>query len=98
MSSKRFLGAYLDAQISERIPDEVFFFTGVIFTVVLPQTIYCAYGGIVSPMMFAANALVGSLLGWAMHRQSPNPIPSCVRTGTMPQAPPSEDTTKRDAA
>jgi hypothetical protein len=101
ISSKWFLGKYINAQSSRRSLDEVFFFTGILLTMVLPQTIYCAYGGVVSPMTFAANALVGSLLGWALHHHhSSYEIPSCVCTDAaeVPQEPPRVDTTESNAA
>jgi hypothetical protein len=98
INNRRFLGAYCEAQNSERIPEEAFFFTGVILTVVLPEIIYCAYGGPVSPILFTGCALAGTLLGVAKYHQLLHQLISSVRTRTVPQAPPSGGITLKKAA
>jgi ammonia channel protein AmtB len=98
INSKKFLGAYSEAQNSERIPDGVFFSTGVIFSVVLPQIIFGAYGGSVSLAILAASLLVGVVLGLIMYYRYRYQVPSCVAYGDVPQAPPREDTQKKKAA
>jgi hypothetical protein len=89
INKRKFLGSYCEVQNSERIPEEAIFFTGVILSVVLPEIIYCVYGGPVPPIVFAGVALVGTLLGVASYHQQPYEPISCVRTGSVPQAPPS---------
>jgi hypothetical protein len=98
INSKKFLGAYSDAQNSERIPDEAVFFTGVIFFVVLPQIINIVYGGFIPLVVFAGSALVGSILGLVMYNRFPYRMPTCLRSGNVPQAPPSEGVAKKKAA
>lgn len=94
---KKFLGAYVNTQDRRRIPEAAFFFTGVILSVVLPETIFCAYGGLPGLIWFAGSALTGSLVGLALY-QSPHQILSCVRTDTMPQAPSSNSVGLKRAA
>ena len=98
LNSRRFLGAYCEAQNSKSIPEEVFFFTGVILTIVLPQIIYSAYGGLVILFMFAGVALAGTFLGVAMYYQLPYKLISFAKMGTVPQAPPSGSNTLKKAA
>ena len=86
----RFLGSYSEAQDSERIPDAVYFVTGVLVSMVLPQIIYSVYGGFVPLIAFACSTFAGVFLGLVVYRFSTNRSISCVGTGTVPQAPPGE--------
>lgn len=86
----RFLGSYSEAQNSERIPDAVYFVTGVMVSMVVPQIIYSVYGGFVPLIAFVCSSLTGFFLGLAVYRFSANRIISCVGTGTVPQAPSGE--------
>lgn len=97
INSKKFLGAYSEAQNSERIPDAVLFSTGVIFSA-LPQIIFGAYGGSLSLAILAASLLVGVVLGLIMYYRYPYQVLSCVEYGNVPQAPPRESTQKKKAA
>lgn len=98
INSRKVLGAYCDAQNNERLPEEAFFVTGVILTVVCPQIIFYSYGGIIPLIALSGSALVGTLLGLSMHRQSAYRVISTIRTGNIPQAPTNEDRTTRKAA
>jgi hypothetical protein len=86
----RFLGSYSDAQKSERIPDAVYFVTGVMLSIVLPQMIYSVYGGFVPLIAFVSSTLTGFFLGLVVYRLSPERRISCVATATVPQAPSGE--------
>jgi hypothetical protein len=98
INNRRFLGAYDYAQKSERIPEDIFFFSGVIFSMALPQGIYSVYGGFISLIAFVGSALAGSLWGLVRYRRLPRRIISCVDMGTMPQAPKSKDINQKLAA
>jgi hypothetical protein len=98
INRKRLLGAYIDAQKTERIPEEAVFFTGVFLSAVLPQLTLSAYGGLVPLIAFVSVALVGSIWGWAIYLKSPYRLISCVDAETVPQAPPGEDANLKDAA
>lgn len=97
INRKRLLGAYY-AQNNNRIPEDAFFFTGVILSMGLPEGFYSVYGGLVPFMMFAGSALVGSIWGVARYRRSPAHNIPCINTGTMPRAPQSKDTNQKKAA
>ena len=98
INTRKFLGDYCEAQNSERIPEEALFFTGIILTVVLPQIIYCAYGGPIPRIVFAAGALTGALYGVAMYHRLPSRIISYFSRRTMPQAMHDEIITLKKAA
>jgi hypothetical protein len=85
--TRKFLGEYSYAQERERIPEAVLFYAGVILTVALPQIICTAYGGIIPFIAFAGTASAGSLIGWAMYRQAPHRVASCVGTRSARRAP-----------
>ena len=85
INSKKFLGGYCSAQQHERLP-EYGFLLGVLVTVVVPQIAYCANGGPISPLVFAAGAVGGMILGLVKYYLPPAPVGSCVdaRTATRP--------------
>jgi len=97
INSKKFLGNYSEAQNSERIPDEALFFTGVIFSAVLPQIIFGTFSRFIPFAIFAGCALVGSIMGLIMHYLFPYQVPSCVEYGDVPQTPLREDAKKKAA-
>jgi hypothetical protein len=98
LNNKKFLGAYLYAQNSERIPEDSLFVIGVILSEVLPATIYSAYGGPVPPVVLAGSALAGLIWGLARYYNNSSWGTSRADTGTMPQAPPSENNSLKKAA
>jgi hypothetical protein len=85
-----FLGAYRDSQNGKFNPDEVFYITGLVLSSVLPEIIYCIYGGVAPIMVFGGSLLVGSTWGFIMYRRMPYPFISCVSRKTAQHAPPSE--------
>jgi len=96
--NRKVLGITLSAQNSGYIPDEAFFFTGILLSIVLPEGIYSVYGGIFPLTAFAGCALAGLIWGLIRYYISPYRIISCVSTGTVPQSPPGEDTMRKKAA
>ncbi len=96
--TRRFLGAYSNARDGERVPETVLFFAGVFLTVGLPEIICTAYGGIIPFIAFAATASAGSLLGWAIYRQTPYTFASCAGTRDAPPADSGQDGARKKAA
>lgn len=93
-----FLGAYIEAQKNQRIPEEVYFVAGAILTVGLPEIFFIFYGGLIPFFVFASSLLVGIGLGVTKYYYgSPYQTLSLAR-GTVSQAPPSEQDTTRKAA
>lgn len=86
----KFLGYYSEAQNSEWIPDEAYFFTGVLFSLALPQIICSVYGGIIPLLAFATSTLAGVIVGVTIYLQFPHRVTSCVSTRIVPEAPLSE--------
>lgn len=93
----KFLGSYIDAQNSVWVPDETYFFIGVLFSMVLPQIIYCIYGGLIPLLAVVSNASVGYFLGWTIYHRFPHRITSCFNAETEQQAPPDEGTKSKAA-
>jgi hypothetical protein len=89
--ANRFLGEYCAAQSSARLEEDAVFFTGVFLTVVAPTISYCAQGGPVSPIVFAAGAALGTVLGLIKYYRVPDRPVSHDTTGTASQNPPAED-------
>lgn len=81
------LGAYIDAQNGELIPEDAYFYAGVLLSVVLPQFTFFVYGGPLPLLAFAVIVLAGSIYGLARYR-SPYRFPSCVDRGTEARVPP----------
>lgn len=97
INTRRVLGASSQIQTTKRFPDAAVFLTGVILSVVLPESIYCVYGGLLPLIAFAGSALAGTIVGLVMY-QSPYRGMSCVSTDSMPQAQSSKPVTLKRAA
>ena len=98
INSYKVLGMYLNALERERIPEEVYFVVGVIFSLVLPQFIYSLYGGFPAVAAFAASGLAGLALGFAKYRRSPYWPNSFFGLEAVPRTPRSEGGSLRKAA
>lgn len=82
------LGGLLYAQDDQRIPDEAFFFAGVLCPIVLPQIgIYLAYGGLVPLIPFVGVTLTGVVWGLANYYLSRGRELQLLDTGTAPRVP-----------
>lgn len=93
-----FLGAYIEAQNNQRIPEEVYFVAGVVLTVGLPEIFLTIYGGLIPFIVFASSLAAGAGLGSAFnHYRSPYQSLSLGR-GTAPRADASRNDTTRKAA
>lgn len=93
-----FLGAYIEAQKNQRIPEEVYFAAGAILTVGLPEIFFIVYGGLIPFFVFASSLLVGAGLGVAKYRYGSSYQTLSLGIGPASQAPPSRrDTTKKAA-
>lgn len=96
INRNKLLGAYIDAQNKERIPEDAYFYAGVFLWVLLPQLTLFLYGGITPLIIFAACALGGSLLGVAKY-YSPSAPPSIAGTVTKARVPPRQDSSRKRA-
>jgi len=87
INTKKFLGGYCSAQEQRRFPEDGFFLTGVVLTVVVPQIAYCANGGPISPWVFVAGAAAGTILGLIKFNRPVAVVASCVgaRTAQVPR-------------
>lgn len=93
-----FLGDYIEAQNNRRIPEEVYFVAGVIFTVGLPEIFFVIYGGLIPFVVFASGLTVGAMLGWAFDRlKAPRQSLSIWKGGAPRVHTGRGDTTKRAA-
>lgn len=93
-----FLGAYIEAQNNQRIPEEVFFVAGVILTVGLPESFLVIYGGLIPFIVFASSLLAGAGLGLAIdYYKSPYQTLSLSKEAGS-QSPTRKDDTTRIAA
>jgi hypothetical protein len=97
-NERKVLGTYCARQNRERIPDEALFVAGVIVSLVVPEAIYCAYGGPVPLAAFVGSALTGTIVGLMMYYTTAFKVISCFSKRTMTQAPPNRDTTQKKAA
>lgn len=93
----RFLADYTSKNTGSTF-ERTAFFAGVLLTVVLPQTIYCASHGPVPSIAFAATALVGTIVGVTRYRQSSYWPDSSVAKRIVPRASQDDDTTMKPAA
>lgn len=59
----KFLRYYIPRSKFQRTLEETFFVLGVLGTIVVPQVIYCAIGGLVSPWIFVITAQAGVIVG-----------------------------------
>ncbi|HYG11194.1 MAG TPA: hypothetical protein VD835_14700 [Pyrinomonadaceae bacterium] len=98
IKSKEFLSRYRNAQGGERLPEEAVFFTGVILSTVLPQTIISIYGGLTPFVTFLSIAMGGVVWGLIMSRQTSDQTVLRVDTGTVPQTPISKRAGQKKAA
>jgi hypothetical protein len=97
INNRKFLGDYY-ARSSNNIPDEAVFFAGIIVAKVLPELICIVYGGLIPLIAFTITAISGTTWGLVKYYKFPFETISCVNTGTVPQAPPSESKALRKAA
>lgn len=97
INNRKFLGDYY-AQGSNNIPDEALFFAGILLAQVLPQLVCSIYGGLITSVVLTSTGLVGTIWGIVMYYKFPFRMISCFSTGTVPQAPPSENKTLKKAA
>jgi hypothetical protein len=97
-SSDNFLGAYIDAQNNQRIPEEVIFVAGVILTLGLPEFFLSIYGGLIPLIVFASSLLVGSGLGVAINYYKLPYQTLSLNEEAESQVPASKNDTKKKAA
>lgn len=93
----KFLADYISKGAGGNV-EQAIFFAGVLLTVVLPQTIYCASHGPVPSIAFGATALVGTLVGITRYRRSPYWPDSPVIKRIVPRASQEDNTTMKPAA
>ena len=93
-----FLGAYIEAQNNQRIPEEVYFVAGAILTVGLPEFFFSFYGGLIPFFVFATSLLAGVGLGLATYYYELLYQPLLLNIGTVSQVPPSKKNTTKKAA
>lgn len=56
------------------------FYIGVFLAVVLPQTLFSIYFGLLWAGLFAGSALVAALMGLGIYFKEPVRVPSCIPT------------------
>ncbi len=96
--SNDFLGAYIEAQNNQRIPEEVFFAAGAILTVGLPEFIFSIYGGLIPFFVFASSLVAGVGLGLAnYYYKSPYQTLSLSDRSGLQVPPGKKGTTKKAA-
>lgn len=93
-----FLGAYIEAQNNQHIPEEVFFVAGVILTVGLPEFLLSVYGGLIPFIVFASSLLAGIGLGLATDYYKTPYQTLSLSKGTESQVSTSRNDTTRKAA
>jgi hypothetical protein len=93
MNSKKFLGRS-SAQQSGGVFGDAPFFAGVLIAMVAPIVSYCSYRGPVSPMVFVAIALTGTIVGVLRHQLLPTNTLTMLALETAPQNPTSVDVKK----
>lgn len=86
-----YLREYCDSQPVARIPEGIPFAIGVLSTVVLPQLILSAYGGIITLVALAGVTTIGSVAGLLAYLYLPYRIPRCVDAEMKARFPPSRD-------
>lgn len=98
VSNHDFLGAYIEAQNNQRIPDEVVFVAGAILTVGLPEFFFSFYGGLIPFFVLAGSVLAGAGLGVVTYYHKPPYLTLSLGKGIVLQRPPNKkDTTGRAA-
>jgi hypothetical protein len=96
INSKKILGAYIDAQSGDLIPEDAYFCAGVFLSMLLPEFAFVTYGGLVPLVTFAACAVAGSVYGLARYRSANRHLP-CVVVGTEARVPPRKDVSRKRA-
>lgn len=86
-----YLREYCASRNVARIPEGIAFAVGVLMTVILPQLILSAYGGIITLAPLAAVTALGSIAGLLAFLYLPYRMPRCVDAEIRVQAPPSRD-------
>lgn len=97
LKRRAFLAGYI-LQSSRRRPHEALVLAAVLIATVLAETAYCAFGGPVPAIGFAASMLLGSTIGVTVYRLFPYRMVSCVERRDYPQAPRGEGTNWPNAA
>jgi hypothetical protein len=59
----KFLRYYVPGSRFQTTREEALFVLGVLVTIVVPQIVYCAIGGPVSPWIFVVSAQTGVIVG-----------------------------------
>lgn len=98
INRRRPLAAYLNAQHNERSFEQAFLVVGAVLSIALPQFALSAYGGLVAFAACLGCGVAGVVWGAAIYRRSPYRVAVCVEKGSLPQAPPRKDATRRKAA
>ena len=80
----RFLRYYIPRSKFQTVIEEAFFVLGVLGTIVVPQVIYCAIGGPISPSVFIVSAQAGVIVGLIKYMRPPAAVASVVDTRTAP--------------
>jgi hypothetical protein len=93
-----FLGAYIEAQNNQRIPEEVYFVAGVILTVGLPETFFGIYGGLIPFVVFGSSLMIGAGLGWAFDYYKPSYQTLSLCQGNAPRVTARKNDTTKKAA
>lgn len=93
-----FLGAYINAQNNQRIPEEVIFVAGVILTVGLPEIFLSVYGGLIPLIVFASSLLMGVGLGLVTDYYKTPYQTLSLSKGTVLQVPANRNDTTKKAA
>lgn len=97
LKRRGFLAGYI-SQSSRRRPHDGVFLAAVLIAMVLAETAYCAFGGPVPAIGFAACVLLGSTIGVTVYRRFPYRMVSCIERRCGSQAPRDEDTNWPNAA
>jgi hypothetical protein len=97
LNSRKVFGAYSEAQQRELIPEQACFFTAVAVSMVLPETVYCAFGGPLPPATFAVVVAAGIIWGLLKYYKRQPQLQSIVAAGTKAKAPRSLDGTRKAA-
>lgn len=93
-----FLGAYIEAQNNQRIPEEVRFAAGVILTVGLPEIFFTIYGGLIPLIVFAGIFTVGVGLGGVFEQHKAPYQTLSLWKGPAPRVPARRNDTTKKAA
>jgi hypothetical protein len=89
----RFLGDYSSRQKAPTVIGNGSFLLGVLATIVVPQLVYCASGGPISPWLFVVSAQAGVIAGLVKYIRPPATLAALLAMRTTPRA--QGDRTKR---